>query len=149
MYRLCQRIKEFAKERDFIVNTSSPTYPQSNGLAEKTVQTVKLLYRKSKMNRHDPCSSLLDYRNTPLPDMQFSLAKLLMNTYQAAHLQCQIETSICEGQASIGPNEEAAEEDLQSSSTRSSDTEIWRCSAVESRAGHQTRCSSKILHHKP
>ena len=37
----------FAKQWDFKHVTSSPTYPQSNGMAEQTAQTVKNLIKKN------------------------------------------------------------------------------------------------------
>ena len=37
----------FASEEGFIHVTSSPRYPQSNGKAERTVQTVKAMLKKS------------------------------------------------------------------------------------------------------
>ena len=58
--------------------TSSPVYPQSNGLAERTVQTVKNLLQKAKASGEDPYLSLLSYRNTPVSDAG-SFAQLLMN----------------------------------------------------------------------
>ena len=49
--------------------TSSPTYPQSNGLAEKAVQTVKNLMAKCNANGDDIYLGLLDLRNTPRDDV--------------------------------------------------------------------------------
>ncbi|XP_046557148.1 uncharacterized protein K02A2.6-like [Haliotis rubra] len=59
--------------------TSSPLYPQANGLAEKSVQTVKRLLLKAKQSGGDPYWSLLAYRNTPLSEMGSSPAQLLMS----------------------------------------------------------------------
>ena len=38
-----QEYKDCAKEYNFRFETSSPKYPQSNGLAKRTIQTVKQL----------------------------------------------------------------------------------------------------------
>ena len=46
--------------------TSSPHYPQSNGLAEKYVQIVKNLFYKAKEEGKDLYHSLMVYCNTPL-----------------------------------------------------------------------------------
>ena len=54
---------KFAKEYGFIHITTSPHFPQANGQAERFVQTVKNLIKKSK----DPYKALLDYRNTRAP----------------------------------------------------------------------------------
>ena len=53
---------------DYSVNhiTSSPHYPQLNGLAEKYVQMVKNLFYKAKEEGTDLYKSLMIYRNTPL-----------------------------------------------------------------------------------
>ncbi|KAK3887708.1 hypothetical protein Pcinc_008193 [Petrolisthes cinctipes] len=45
---------------------SSPRYPQSNGLAERGVQTIKRLMMKAVCGGCDVYQSLLDYRNTPI-----------------------------------------------------------------------------------
>ena len=46
--------------------TSSPHYPQSNGLAEKYVQIVKSLFCKVKEEGKDMFKCLMTYYNTPL-----------------------------------------------------------------------------------
>ena len=46
--------------------TSSPHYPQSNGLAEKYVQIVKNLFYKAKEEGRDLYKCLMVYCNTPL-----------------------------------------------------------------------------------
>ena len=45
--------------------TSSPTYPQSNGQAERSIQTVKRLLLKALESGDDPNVALLNYRSTP------------------------------------------------------------------------------------
>ena len=60
-----KEFKNFQKEWDFKLTTSSPHCPKSNGMAERTVQTVKKLLKKALANGEDPCSALLAYRTTP------------------------------------------------------------------------------------
>jgi len=67
----------FAAEWDFHHVTSSPAYPQSNGLAEKTVQTVKNIMTRSKADGRKPLFAILEYRNTPVDNLA-SPAQLLM-----------------------------------------------------------------------
>ena len=69
-----QEFAEFAKAYNFSHVTSSPHFPQSNGQAERTVQTVKNLVKQSK----DPLMALLTYRTTPFPWCKLSPAELLM-----------------------------------------------------------------------
>ena len=63
----------FASEESFKQITSSPRYPQSNGKAERTVQTVKAMLKKSV----DPYGALVAYRMTSL-ECGYSPAQLLM-----------------------------------------------------------------------
>ena len=73
-----QEFAHFANEWDFRHITSSPTYPQSNGLVEKSVQIAKQLLKKSKSDNRDPYLGLLEHRNTPLDDLA-APAQLLMS----------------------------------------------------------------------
>ena len=41
-----RKYRQFAKQWDFQHETSSPEYPQSNGLVERTIQTIKQTLRK-------------------------------------------------------------------------------------------------------
>jgi len=67
-------MKEFANTYGFQHVTSSPHYPQSNGLAERTVRTMKDLLKYTT----DTYLALLSYRSTPLPWCNYSPAELLM-----------------------------------------------------------------------
>ena len=70
--------EDFAKMWGFEHQTSSPYYPRSNGLAERTVQTVKNILKKSKASQLDPLLAFLEYRNTPIDNIG-SPAELLMS----------------------------------------------------------------------
>ncbi|KAK3778377.1 hypothetical protein RRG08_059969, partial [Elysia crispata] len=54
--------RKFAQEWRFVHTTSSPRYPQSNGAAERAVQTLKNMLKKAK----DPYIALRNYRAIPL-----------------------------------------------------------------------------------
>lgn len=56
--------KQFANAWQFEHRTSSPRYPQSNGLVERSVGILKGLLNKSD----DPYLALLNYRNSPRGD---------------------------------------------------------------------------------
>jgi len=71
-----QRFKEFAAAWDFKHTTSSPEYPQANGLAERAVLSAKNLMEKSK---RDVFQNLLNLRNIPRNETLGSPAERLMS----------------------------------------------------------------------
>ncbi|XP_062574568.1 uncharacterized protein K02A2.6-like [Saccostrea cucullata] len=77
--------RNFCHELDIKHVTSSPHFQSSNGAAERAVQTVKRLWRKSV----DKQLALLNYRTTPIEEINLSPSQLLMgrrprNTLPAA-----------------------------------------------------------------
>ena len=76
------QFKEFAREWGFRHTTSSSEYPQSNGAAERAVQTAKRILKKAETDGKDPFEGLLKYRNTCVSvfeDIGLSPAQLLMS----------------------------------------------------------------------
>ena len=50
--------KQFSQDYGFQHQTTSPYYPQSNGMAEKAVQTTKNLIKKATLDKQDPYLAL-------------------------------------------------------------------------------------------
>lgn len=71
-------IKNFCKEYKIDWRTSSPLYPQSNGIAERAVQIAKDILKKSDSLKIDYLELLLEYRATPLPALGRSPSEILM-----------------------------------------------------------------------
>ena len=69
--------KMFAKQWDFKHIQSSPLYPQSNGLVERTIQTVKRTLKKAIKSSQDLSLALLALRTTPLPDAPSPATQLM------------------------------------------------------------------------
>ena len=65
--------RNFASEYGFIVTTSSPHFPQSNGFVERMIGTMKKLLKKAD----DPYIALLEYRNTPITGLRYSPSQIL------------------------------------------------------------------------
>ena len=68
-----EEFRQFCSNYQIIHSTSSPHFPQSNGEAERAVQTVKRLWKKCR----DKQLALLDYRTTPLKSCNLSPAQLM------------------------------------------------------------------------
>ncbi len=69
-----REFRDFAKDYGFKLVTSSPHYAQSNGLAERAVQTVKSLLSKSS----DPYKAMLNYRDTAIEGIGLSPAQMFL-----------------------------------------------------------------------
>ena len=65
----------FAIKYDFQPSYSSPQYPRSTGQVERFVQMVKNMLTKCA----DFQRALLNYHNTPIPELNLSSAQLLMS----------------------------------------------------------------------
>ena len=72
-----REFKEFVTNFGINHTTSSPHYPQSNGFAERMVQTVKNILKKSDEQGDDPYLAILAYRTTPIDHQLKSPAELL------------------------------------------------------------------------
>ncbi|KAK3108757.1 hypothetical protein FSP39_014959 [Pinctada imbricata] len=70
----CATFTEFSKDYGFSHITTSPHFPQGNGQAERTVQTVKNMLKKAT----DPYKALLAYRNTNIEDIGMSPAQMFL-----------------------------------------------------------------------
>ena len=73
---------------EYCVNhiTSSPHYPQSNGLAKKFVQIVKNFFHKAKEERKDKFKCLMIYHKTPLSSSLQSPMQILQSRCASSDL---------------------------------------------------------------
>lgn len=70
--------KKFSEDWNFNFNPSDPYLPNSNGLAERNVQTIKDMLDKCKESNSDPYIALLNFRTTP-NSLGTSPSQLLMS----------------------------------------------------------------------
>ena len=81
-----REFEEFAEYYGFKHTTTSPRYPQSNGLVERAVQTAKNLLTKAMIETSDFHLALLAYRNTPIKEIELSPAQMLMGRHARTRL---------------------------------------------------------------
>lgn len=79
--------RQFTKCWDFVHIMSSPHYPQSNGLAESAVKSMKKLFKKAFDVGEDPYLALLNFRNTPRGNVH-SPASILMARSLRTNIPC-------------------------------------------------------------
>ena len=70
---------DFTRAWGIKATTSSPTFSQSNGQAERFVQTLKRMLTKAQADRQDPYLAHLDYRNSPISGLSYSPTQMLMS----------------------------------------------------------------------
>ena len=70
-------MRNFAAQWNFVINTSSPHFSQSNGQAERCIQSIKRLLLKAEESGTDPYIALMQYRATPNSGLTCSPSQLL------------------------------------------------------------------------
>lgn len=60
---------DFSRRYNISLTTSSPLYPKSNGMVERTIQTIKGLFIKALKEKEDPFLAVLNYNATPKQDL--------------------------------------------------------------------------------
>ncbi|KAL4082419.1 hypothetical protein QTP88_029979, partial [Uroleucon formosanum] len=78
-YDIELKIYKFFKKMEFLVKTLSPGYRRSDGLAEKAVHISKQLLKKCHSEKVDLETALLEYRCTPIVELNASPSELLMS----------------------------------------------------------------------
>ena len=68
-----EEFSSFCKSNDIGLSSSSPYMAQTNGAAERAVQTAKRLLKSD-----DPTAALMEYRSTPLQTIGYSPSQLIM-----------------------------------------------------------------------
>ena len=85
---MSEAFNSFAQEWNFRVVHSSPRFPQSNGLSEKTVSIVKRIFKKARDSKKDPYLAILAYRTTHLKSCELSPSELCMSRRLRSNLPC-------------------------------------------------------------
>ena len=75
----CHEFQQFSQTWNFHHITSSPLYPQSNGLAESSVKRAKLVLEKTQREGSDIYRDLLNIRNVPADHKLGSPSQRLMS----------------------------------------------------------------------
>ena len=76
--------KQFLKDWGVEMRLSSVSYPQSNGRAELAVKAAKRIIHNNtasdgSLNTDRAARAIIQYRNTPLPDLKLSPAQILLH----------------------------------------------------------------------
>lgn len=71
--------RKFCSLNDIQLTTTSPMFAQSNGFSEKSVQIAKNMLKKCRDSDTELWQALLEYRNTPVKEVNASPVELLMS----------------------------------------------------------------------
>ncbi|KAB0792847.1 hypothetical protein PPYR_14806, partial [Photinus pyralis] len=82
---ISKEFQTFANEWNFKSIIASPHHQQSNGLAERTIQSLKKMIKKCSDNKEDIYLALLSFRNTPVVNT-YSPSQILMSRHLRDHL---------------------------------------------------------------
>ena len=74
---MSERFKKECHDSNITLKTSSPYHHQANGVAERTVGTIKALWKKAQEERKCPYTALWVYRTTPITNDMPSPYELL------------------------------------------------------------------------
>ncbi len=84
----CYEMKSFAASWEIKLTHSSPGFPSSNRMAERSIKTVKHALKKAMQTGTDPHLVLLSLRNTPVTGLNMSPAQMLMGRVLRSTLPC-------------------------------------------------------------
>lgn len=74
--------QQFSKDWNFKSIRVSPHHQQANGLAERTIQSIKKLMKKCQEANEDTYLALLSFRNTPVyNNYKYSPSQILMSRH--------------------------------------------------------------------
>ena len=103
--------------------TSSPQYPQSNGLAKAAVKMTKAMIRKQVETKKDITEGLLIIRNTPL-QCGYSPAQLLMERRLRDNLPCMPPSNTVTPKRDLTKEWEVQERHFNNSTAKSSSSKF-------------------------
>lgn len=89
LYYNSSNFKKFANDWCFQHVMSSPHFPQSNGLAESAVKTIKKIFKKALDSNEDLYLALLNHRATPRCEIS-SPAAILMGRNLRTNIPCNL-----------------------------------------------------------
>ncbi|KAL1260046.1 hypothetical protein QQF64_007873 [Cirrhinus molitorella] len=78
----------FAHDWGFKITHSSPNYPQSNGMVDRAIKTVKSMLKAAAQSGIDPHLALLTFCNTPVTGLKYSTAQILRSTFHRQAKLC-------------------------------------------------------------